>query len=150
MNVDWGDGSEPTPATVTQDGGSGTFTATYQYFDDDPSGTPSDDFTISVTLTDDDTGTDTATTAVTVNNVDPVIADVTVDPAAIDENGTVTLSGNFTDVGTPDTHTVMVDWGDGTEPTSATVTQEAGSGTFSASHQYLDDDPFLCGFKKVA
>ena len=32
----------------------------------------------------------------------------------IDENGSVTLSGSFADVGTLDTHTVLIDWGDGT------------------------------------
>ena len=48
----------------------------------------------------------------TVNNVDPVIDSLSVTPE-IDENGTVTLTGTYSDVGTLDTHTIDVDWGPG-------------------------------------
>ena len=118
----------------------GTFTSSRTFVDDDPTGTASDGFTLDVTVADDDTGTRTETSpVVTVNNVDPVITALAVSPT-VDEDGTVSLTGAFTDVGIADTHTVSVDWGEGS-PEAAAVVQAAGSGTFSASHQYLDDDP---------
>src|SRR5207253_3254508 len=45
----------------------------------------------------------------------------------------------FTDGGSADTHTVTIDWKDGSPLTS--VALSAGVYTFSASHQYLDDNP---------
>lgn len=72
---------------------------------------------------------------VTVNNVPP--SDVVLNDGTVDENGTFTLTGSFIDPGTEDTHRVVIDWGDGQQPT--TVELPAGATTFSASHQYLDD-----------
>jgi len=45
----------------------------------------------------------------------------------------VTVSGLFSDAGTLDTHTALIDWGDGTA-TSAVIYQAAGS--FSGTHAY--------------
>jgi hypothetical protein len=70
---------------------------------------------------------------------------ITIPPATIDslnldanpvlEDTAVTLSGTFSD---PDgeTVTVDVDWGDGTVETGISVTQAAGSGSFSITHAY--------------
>ncbi len=54
----------------------------------------------------------------------------------INEDGTATVSGSFSDVGSLDTHTVTISWGDGTT-SSASVDPVAR--TFTANHQYLDD-----------
>jgi hypothetical protein len=132
--IDWGDGVV-TLAALDQAAGSGTFTASHQYLDNHPSGLP---YTITATVTDDDGGVGTGTTTVTVNNVAPVITALELDQIVIDENGFVTVTGAFSDVGTQDTHTVMIDWGDGFI-TPATVDQ--GARTFTVTHQYLDDDP---------
>src|SRR5690242_12744835 len=70
VTIDWGDGS---PATSI-DLGPGILAipaTTHQYLDDHPSGTPSDDYTISVTVTDDQGGQGTVSTTVTINNVAP-------------------------------------------------------------------------------
>ncbi len=136
LDVDW-DGDLAFDETVAVSGGS--FSVPHQYLDDDPSGTPADTYTVNVRLTDDDTGADTDSTSVTVDNVDPVLTSLSV-TSMIDEDGTVSLTGTLTDVGTLDTHSVTVDWGEGA-PEAATVVQGAGSASFSASHQYLDDDP---------
>jgi hypothetical protein len=56
---------------------------------------------------------------------------------SIDENGSVTLSGSFTDPGLPDSFTVVIDLGPGQGTT--TVNLAASETTFSASHQFLDD-----------
>jgi hypothetical protein len=141
VSIDWGDGSTPSAATVTQAQGSATFTATHQYLDDDPTGTPSDVYVITATATDDDTGSDTGTASIRVNNVAPVVGPLVLTATTIDENGVVMLTGSLTDVGTLDTHTVSIDWGDGSAPSAATVSHAAGSAMFGAGHLYLDDDP---------
>jgi len=91
-----------------------------------------------VTVSDDDLGTDSAGTTVTVDNVPPQLANVAV-TSPIDENDVATLTGSITDPGTLDTFTVTVDWGDGS-PVD-TFSYAAGTTTFSETHQYLDDDP---------
>ena len=91
---------------------------------------------------------------VTVNNVDPVLV---LNPiTAINENGVATLSGNVSDVGTLDTFTLEIDWGDPLSPDdmqsfslgAAALTEGADginwdpvTGNFSLTHQYLDDNP---------
>ena len=115
----------------------GTFSYPHQFLDDDPTGTPVDNMPISVTVTDDDTGSVSGNTTVEVTNVDPSIDSLSVTPE-IDENGTVTLTGTFSDVGTLDTHTIDVDWGPGESPSLGVV---VSGGSFSIPHQYLDDNP---------
>ncbi len=138
VSVDWGDGGSD-PATVVQAAGAGTFSASHQYLDDDPTGTPSDVYTITVTVTDDDMGSGVDTIPITVDNVDPVITSIvssaTFEDKAV-EGETLTVSGAFTDVGTLDSHTATIDWGDG-NVTPATVVQGSGSGTYTADHAYV-------------
>jgi uncharacterized repeat protein (TIGR01451 family) len=134
--VDWGDG---TSDTYTYGAGTSSFSETHQYLDDDPTGTASDEYTIGLSLSDDDTGDATATTTVTVQNVDPADLVLTLSDASIDEGDTVTLSGSFSDVGSKDTHKVVIDWRDGSPNT--TIDLAVGVLTFTADHQYLDDDP---------
>ena len=43
------------------------------------------------------------------------------DSAAVDEDGTVHLTGTYSDTGTQDTHTLTIDWGEGDTQTD-TVT----------------------------
>lgn len=74
-------------------------------------GTPSDDFVITATLTN-KTFTVEATAILTVCNVDPVITSLSA--PMINENDFAVVTGSFSDVGTLDTHTVEIDWGDGT------------------------------------
>lgn len=133
MTVDWGDGNSD---TFTYAAGTTSFDETYQYLDDDPTGTPSDSYAISLTLTDDDTGNDTDSTNVTVNNVAPTLSNLSV--VDINEDGTATLTGDIADPGTQDTYTVTVDWGDGI---TETFNYGAGTAVFTQTHQYLDDDP---------
>ncbi|MDP3879300.1 MAG: PKD domain-containing protein [Dehalococcoidales bacterium] len=135
--VDWGDGMvEALP--VTQGAGSGTFTASHQYLDDNPSNTSSDNYTITVWVTDDDTVTGNATAVVSVNNLNPTV-EAGVDKTA-NEGDTVSLDpAQFNDTGTEDTHTAVNDWGDGTT-SDGNVTETNGSGTVSgSSHVYADN-----------
>ncbi|MEQ9409865.1 MAG: SdrD B-like domain-containing protein [Fuerstiella sp.] len=75
---------------------------------------------------------------VTVENVAPALENVTVTPS-IEENGLATLTGDIIDPGTQDSFTLTVDWGDGSAP--ETFNYPAGTGSFSETHQYLDDGP---------
>ena len=56
----------------------------------------------------------------------------------INEDGTTNLSGSFTDTGSADTHTVDINWGDGSADTILTL--PATTLNFSnVPHQYLDN-----------
>ena len=49
--IDWGDGSTNSAAL---DAGARAFSVSHRYLDDNPTGTPSDAYTIGVTVSDDD------------------------------------------------------------------------------------------------
>src|SRR5262249_41029046 len=70
-----------------------------------------------------------------VESVAPALpaAGLRLDAPVIDENGTVTLSGEFLDPGSLATHTVEVIWGDGLIESLPLVT---GERTFTLTHQY--------------
>jgi hypothetical protein len=136
VTVVWGDGTTDTFNLAV---GARSFTRSHQYRDDNPNGTPQDINTVQITITDNDNLSDAVSTQVTVNNVPPVIttlANSAAECGDVAENEPVLLTGAFTDVGTLDTHTATIDWGDGTAAINATIVQGAGSGTFSGSHAY--------------
>jgi hypothetical protein len=72
-----------------------------------------------------------------VNAPPPVITSITRSSNAISENGTLTLSGTFSDAGPTGTHTVDIAWGDVSSDTMLNLA--AGVSSFSATHQYLDE-----------
>lgn len=89
-------------------------------------------------IRDKDGGFTEYTASVTVNNVAPDITDLSLSATTINENEETSLSGSFADPGTLDTHTVEIDWGDGS--TNTTVNLAANVLIFGPiSHQYLDD-----------
>src|SRR5207244_10741904 len=94
--------------------------------------------TLAVTTTFPTRRSSAPSTNVVVQNAAPVItaSSVQVDQATINENGSVTLTGSFTDIGSLDTHTVSIVWGDG-QTTHATVTRINANDSFTAYHQFL-------------
>ncbi|QEG01889.1 Bifunctional hemolysin/adenylate cyclase precursor [Stieleria maiorica] len=72
---------------------------------------------------------------VAVHNVAPVLTSLTA-PTDVTEGQEFTLTGQFSDPGTADTHVLSVDWGDGS-PTQQ-VTLAVGSREFSVPHIYLN------------
>jgi Ca2+-binding RTX toxin-like protein len=74
---------------------------------------------------------------VEVTNVAPSIDGVEVD---VDDT-TATLSVVFSDVGVEDSHTVTVDWGDGTDPDEV-VSTTPGGGTLEFAHDYAPGETF--------
>src|SRR5262249_25002555 len=101
---------------------------------------PNGAFTITVTVADTDQPSSlaTGTTAVTVRNAAPTVSGMTLSQTTVQENNSVTVTGTYADVGSLDTHTVTINWGDGTT-TSATV--NSTTHTFSATRLYADDNP---------
>jgi hypothetical protein len=133
--VDWGEGS---PQSYSFAAGTTSFSVTHQYVNDILAGSSSAIFPIGLTLSDDDGGTATAGTSVTVNHgAGATLSGVTVTPS-LNEGGVATLSGSINDPDANDTFTLIVDWGEGTPET---FTFPAGTTSFSVTHQYLDDNP---------
>jgi hypothetical protein len=132
--INWGDGSVPT--TVQLAAGVLTFAASHTYLSSLPNNAP---FTISASVSDAEPASTpaTATTQVTVTSTSNV--QLSLSSNSINENDSTTLSGSFTDPITSHTHTVTIDWGDGSQPTSLNLA--AGLTSFTAPHQYLNNAP---------
>lgn len=73
-------------------------------------------YTIAVRVTDDGSLTATDTATVNIVNVAPSLGTITAPIDPIPVNTTILTSASFTDTGTPDTHTAIWDWGNGTSP----------------------------------
>jgi hypothetical protein len=137
VDVDWG---EAAPERWTAPWTAPVITASHRYLDDDPSGTASDVYPI--TVTDAEGGAAQADTSVTVHNVAPTVsidritdetgAEIGVDVPFALVGLTVDVFGSFTDPGVLDTHIAAVDWGDGTSDDLGDVAE-----TVSASHAYV-------------
>jgi PKD repeat protein len=74
-------------------------------------------------------------TTVMVNNVAPVLGMVTGPTGPTATGANVNVSAPFSDVGTHDTHTATIDWGDLTS-SSGSISELGGSGTVSGVHAY--------------
>ena len=99
---------------------------THMYWDDDPTNTPVDVYTLKVFVQDDDQGTGTWETDITVENVAPTVnGEKSYD---VDEGGVVTFEDySFDDPGGNDTWWYMWDYGDG----STTGWQYLGGSTMT-------------------
>jgi hypothetical protein len=102
-------------------------------------------YSVSVSITDNDGLTDTVTTTITVANVAPSVGEF---PDATLHTGDVyTVSGSFTDPGA-ETWTATVNWGDGSAPSTATLSSRnfslahtyTSAGTFTVTVSISDDD----------
>lgn len=130
----WGDGNTTTK-TLAQ--GQVAFDEPYTYADD-PVGT-NDNRQIAVTVTNARAGSASTSRTIKVVNVNPTAGTPQLSAASVWEGDTVTVTGSFTDPGVSDTHTVLITWNDGSQPTAAVVDQQLR--TYSAQHMYLDDNP---------
>lgn len=93
-------------------------------------------YTITLTVTDSAGATSTDTAIVTINNVAPMVGEITapLDPQQI---GTaINVNANFTDPGVIDTHSAVWDFGDGTTSTG-TITEANGNGSVIGNHTYV-------------
>ena len=114
LTVNWGEGA---PVAYPIAAGIRSFSVSHQYLDDNPTVTAFDNYPVSWTITDDDTGSDNDSGTVRVNNVPPSALSLTLARDSIDEGELGAVRGTFTDPGTLDTHSVDIDWGDGSTHT---------------------------------
>ena len=129
--ISWGDGTPNVIQNLSP--GISAFSAIHPYLDDDPSGTPSDFYTITVRITDSDLGVGQGSTLMLVTNTAPALVGVNMlSPIVVSNNAT--LSGEILDVGLLDTFTLTVNWGDGSTPQQ--FNYSAGTTQFSETHLY--------------
>jgi uncharacterized repeat protein (TIGR01451 family) len=133
LSVDWGDGTSESVDVLSAT----SFELTHQFLDDDPTGTASDQATVVVSVVDSAGDGDSDSVVTTVTNLNPVLSNLAI--TDVNEDGVATLTGNIADVGTLDSFTLEVDWGD-SSPVS-TYSYPAGTTAFSETHHYLDDNP---------
>jgi len=136
--ISWGDGSTDTILNLVA--GARDFVTSHSYRDDNPSGTASDAYVISVTVTDQDDDSGSAGANVTVDNVDPEITAINFSAAEINEADAVIVTGTFSDPALgviTETFTGTATWSDGV----ATLLVVNADGTFSTARLFLDDHP---------
>jgi predicted outer membrane repeat protein len=122
------------PLAITANNAAGTFTdnggGTWTWSlaaNDDVAAT-----TVTVTATDPDGASTTDSFAYSAGNAAPTVAAPTVTPTGA---CSATLSAAFGDVGTGDTHTGLISWGD-TSSDAATINENSGAGTANGAHVY--------------
>ena len=93
------------------------------------------DYPVSVLVTDATGLTATASVYVHVENVAPTLGEMTAPQDPVNIASPVEINAAFSDPGILDTHTAVVDWGDGSTSDGA-ILESSGSGTASASHSY--------------
>ena len=135
MDYDDGDGVQ----ALTLSGGA--FSLSHQYLDDNPTTTTSDDRTVTVCVKDDDSSETYANQTVKVSNIAPTAS---VTDAEIDEGGTATVTATFGDIGTEDTHSIIVDWGDGTSDPAVPATSPV-----ELTHVYGDNSDYTVTIKVI-
>ena len=151
ITIDWDDpqGVSNTPSTTTINNSGSTFEASYTFADDRPLSESNGKYQVSVTVVDvnDPASTSTQTVEIVVNNFNPQINQLThnaSNPASPLPSGqSVQLNGLFTELGTQDTVTGTVDWGDGTTETITLNYTSATQGNFTASRQYANDGSYI-------
>jgi len=95
-------------------------------------------FIIRGKVTDKDGGSTTYSSVIKVANAAPTVTNFTTSATtvgSVKQGSAVTVSGSFADPGVLDTHTAVIDWGDGTS-IAAGIKEAGGKGTLSGSHVY--------------
>ena len=95
-------------------------------------------FTVGVQVTDSFGDSSTASTTVTVTNVNPSVVDVTQDGPKAENDGTgVTVTATVKDPGWLDSLTATIDWGDGNGPQAVSGTAENSTAAMRRSRRLV-------------
>lgn len=130
VDIDWGDGDKTHTPLLSK---ARRFSLPHLYL---VRGT----FTVTATVTDDDTGVGTAQAPIAVSSLNTPPSDLLVTVGAGVEGSPTTLAVSFVDPDAADTHTVSLAWGDGTAPQSLAL--EARVTSFSPTHVYQDSGSY--------
>ena len=136
--VNYGDGTGNQPLTIVGN----TFQLNHVYADNG-------NYTVTITILDDDGTPGTDTLQITVNNAAPTAGSAgnqTVAEGVLFNLPTIA----FNDLGTLDTHTAVINWGDGTNSAGVVTETPTGppgntagmNGTVGGSHVYADDGTY--------
>ena len=136
LTINWGDGTAP--QVINYQAGTHHFSETHVYEDDTPNGTPADNFTIGLLLSDNRFGVDTDSAIVNVRNTAPSLTGLAITPNNPGFGVPVVLSGNYTDAGysgspADEDLKVFVNWGDGQ---TAILPTNGSPGSINEVHQY--------------
>ena len=147
LSIDWdgigGEGPELLTFMVEPDE-TITFEVEHLFEDDDPSGTPSDDIQIQLSLQDDDFGAQPAIEEVvdlTINNVVPTVTISPLSSTTINEGESVDLEITVTDPGIRDSFEVEIEWEPGVVETLSVPAEDTDTHVVTVSHAYDDDNP---------
>ena len=137
LSLNWGEGMQEVhhyPAGTT------TFSLSHTYLDDNPSGTPSDPYNVTMILVDEDLDLDTGSDVVIVQNVAPQA--VTGPDQQVVLGSPVILNGSIVDQGILDTHVYWWDMGDGTiiSDTLQINHTYTAAGQYTVTFHVVDDD----------
>jgi hypothetical protein len=132
LAIEWGDGAKETQELLA---GSKTFSFTHRYVDNPSPSTTPPAYNVKLTLTDDDGGWAVGSTTVTAKKAAPTLR-VTAAAQPIVEGGTAVIPLAIADPDSTDSFALAVDWGDGVKHS---VPLPAGTTTYTAQHQYLDN-----------
>jgi hypothetical protein len=130
VGINWGDGSQL--ETINRNAGVYDFASSHTYSDNGS-------YPITLTLSDNDGRSVVSNLTAVVTNAAPNVTALSATPGAITESSSVTLSGTIADAGVRDTHTVLVNWGDGSS--TSTLNLAVGETSFAVNHAYVDDNP---------
>ena len=122
--VNYGDGSGVQTLALNLD----NYFSLNHVFEDDGN------FSVNVSVTDDDGGTDSSSFTVAISNVAPVV-DAGEGLSAF-AGDSVDIRTSFADAGAGDTHTATINWGDGTVEPGTVTEPDGGAGTVDGSHVY--------------
>src|SRR5262245_66166588 len=106
VTITWGDGSPQTVLALSA--GAFTFSADHQYLDNLPGNAA---YTIGVTVTNQAGSAGTGCTSLIVNNVAPSLGSIS-GPGLAVRGQSLDFTNLFTDPGTLDTHSAIINWAD--------------------------------------
>jgi hypothetical protein len=125
LSLSWGDGS-PAFSQSYLSADPKTFSATHLY-------TVAGTYNIVATVTDDDTGVGSLSSALTVGSRNTPPSGFALSGASVVEGDEATFHGQFSDPDAADTHNVTVQWGDSSQ---SAFTLAAGALSFDVKHTY--------------